>query len=77
MSLDPREARTPRACSRNMTRCRLSVVMEAIFPRRHPMSTQAICTIGDVDPVTRELLERLFGRELPPEQKVLRSTPGC
>ena len=35
------------------------------------MSTQAICTIRDVDPVTRDLLERLFGRELPPEQKVL------
>jgi hypothetical protein len=35
------------------------------------MTSQAVCTVKDVDPATRDLLERLFGRELPAEQKVL------
>ena len=45
----------------------------SLFPsQRLPrLSTQAICTLKDFDPVTRALLERLFGRELPAEQRVL------
>jgi hypothetical protein len=35
------------------------------------MTSQAVCTVKDVDPATRDLLERLFGRELPAEQRVL------
>ncbi len=31
----------------------------------------AVCAVKDVDPATRQLLERLFGRTLSAEQKVL------
>jgi hypothetical protein len=34
------------------------------------MSAPAICTIDEIDPATREWLTRIFGRELPAEQKV-------
>src|SRR5437870_5296479 len=44
-------------CSQSMRRCRLNVVKEPISPEAPRMSTQAVCTMKDVDPVTRDLLE--------------------
>lgn len=35
------------------------------------MISQAVCTVKEIDPLTRDLLRRLFGRDLPGDQKVL------